>query len=172
MKNMTSKFRFFGFMFFLSFFGNSQDFNRFPDLKTKINIHKSGPYVGLQKGLFNVVELGGEYQWKKVKWVKPKTFSVNAGMNYNFQENVLGYDAGFWFKTGRLNLTYGAAICYRTDFTRGEIGFAPIIGFKLAQFHLQTGCIFFAAPMSYIKTNTFFISLRFVLINRRKFDFD
>ena len=169
---MTSKFWIFGFMFLLSLHGNSQDTIRFPELKTKIHVHKSGAYVGLQKGLYNVVELGGEYQWKKLKWVKPKTFSVNAGMNYNFQENVLGYDAGFWFKTGRLNLTYGAAICYRTDFTRGEIGFAPIIGFKLAQFHLQTGCVFFAHPLSYVKTNTFFISLRFVLINRRKFDFD
>ena len=172
MKNMVRKFRIFGLICLLSFYANSQNINKLPELKTKINIHKSGPYVGLQKGLYTVVELGGEYQWKKVKWVKPKTFSLNAGMNYNFQDNVLGYDTGFWFKTGRLNLTYGAAICYRTDFTRGEIGFAPIIGFKLAQFHLQTGCNFFAHPVSYVKTNTFFISLRFVLINRRKFDFD
>lgn len=168
---MISKLQLLGLFLLLTSIGNTQEKKIFPDLKTKISIHKSGAYIGFQKGLYNVVELGGEYQWKKVKWIKPKTYSVNAGMNYNFQDNVLGYDTGFWFKTGRLNLTYGAHVCYRTDFTRGEVGFAPIIGFKFAQFHLQTGYNFLSNSSTYIRTNTLFISLRFVMINRRKFDF-
>ena len=37
---------------------------------TKINISKSGPYIGIQKGQLMNLEIGYEYQWKKVKLVK------------------------------------------------------------------------------------------------------
>jgi len=133
----------------------------------KVNRTKSGPYVGLQKGKFTVLEIGGEKQWKRVTWKKPKTHALRLGANYNFKYNVLGYDIGYWFKLGRLNLTYGANLVCRTDFTTYSFGFSPTVGYKLQQFHLQTGYHFLSNPINTFETNSLFISLRYVLINER-----
>jgi hypothetical protein len=141
-------------------------------LKSDITVRKSGPYIGLQRGVYLIPEFGGEMQWKKVKLINPITNAVHVGFTYNFLRNVLGYDMGYWFKTGRLNLTYGANLIYRTDFTHDKIGFAPVLGFKFTQLHLQTGYHFMAPFSPEIKTNTFFVSLRFVLVNNRSIDFD
>jgi hypothetical protein len=144
----------------------------FSNLKTKITIRKTGPYIGIERGKYSLIEFGGEMQWKKVKWIKPTTNAIHTGMNYNFENNVLGYDVGYWIKTGRLNMTYGANLCYRTDFTHDRVGFAPVIGYKLAQFHFQTGYHFLNRVPNFTTTNTFFVSLKLVLVNNRKIDFD
>jgi hypothetical protein len=137
-----------------------------------IHVRKSGPYFGVQRGLFWVGEVGGEMQFKKVKLVKPVTQAIHTGVNYNFTNNVLGYDAGYWIKFGRFNFTYGGNVIMRTDFKQTSVGFAPMVGFKLTQFHIQTGYNFLT-PSSTVKlTNTFFIALRFVLINKRDWDVD
>ncbi len=146
--------------------------NIFSNLKTKITIRKSGPYFGIQRGKYTLFEMGGEMQWKRVKWIKPITNAVHTGLNYNFEDNILGYDAGYWFKTGRLNMTYGANLCYRTDFTHDRIGFTPVIGYKLTQLHLQVGYHFLSPSPNFSTTNTFFIALKLILINNRKIDFD
>ncbi len=169
---MTSKIIAISLFFFFIFQVHSQENKWFSKLKTEINVRKSGPYVGLQKGLYTVVELGGEYQWKKLKWIKPFTNALHVGMNYNFINNVIGYDFGYWCKAGRLDLTYGANVCYRSDFTHSQIGFTPVIGFKFTQLHLLTGYHFLTVSKTPIMTNTLFISLRFVMINKRKVDFD
>lgn len=173
---MKSNIKYIGFITFLSFCSLSYGFEfmnpDFPKLKKEIKVRKSGAYIGIQSGQYTVLELGGEFQWKKVKLIKPITNSVHGGFNYNFKYNVLGYDAGYWFKTGRLNLTYGANIIFRTDFTYSKIGFAPVIGFKFTQLHLQTGYHFLTPATHVIPTNTFFVSLRFVMINNRKVDCD
>jgi len=145
---------------------------KFPELKTEINVRKSGPYIGIERGKYNVFELGGEFQWKKVKLIKPFKNAIHIGLNYNFTNNILGYEAGYWFKTGRMNFTYGVNLCYRTDFTHDKIGFSPVIGFKFTQLHFQTGFNFLSDFKHPIPTNTFFVSLRFVIINHRKIDFD
>lgn len=173
---MENKFSVLTIFLIVSFSIISQEKERskfhFPNLKTEINVRRSGPYFGLQRGLYLVPEFGGEMQWKKVKLINPITNAVHVGFNYNLKYNVLGYDLGYWFKTGRLNLTYGANIIYRTDFTYSKIGIAPVLGFKLSQLHLQTGFHFMTPSFPSINTNTFFVSLRFVFINNRKIDFD
>jgi hypothetical protein len=136
----------------------------------KVNVTKSGPYIGVQRGKFMVLEIGGEKQWKRVTWKKPKTHAVRLGANYNFLENVLGYDVGYWFKLGRLDLTYGANIVCRTDFYNYRFGVAPVIGYKLQQIHLQTGFHFLSDPQFDFPTNTLFISLRYVMINESKWN--
>jgi len=138
----------------------------------KITVTKSGPYLGLQKGLYNVLEFGMEGQYKRVKLVKPVTHAGHMGFNFNFKRNVLGYDVGYWFKVGRLNLTYGANLVYRSNFTENRLGFAPVIGYKIWQLHLQTGYHFLGKLPDDFETNTLFISLRFVLINSRHVDID
>lgn len=145
----------------------------------EINVKKTGPYLGIQRGEYTVLEIGGERQWKQVRFRSPKTHAAHMGFNYNFKCNVLGYDIGYWLKPHRIGLTYGANIFYRTDFISSGLGLAPVIGFKFMWFHLQTGCHFMSRPKSGFETNTFFISLRAGLINDRdvkikrdKFDFE
>ncbi|MFT7344197.1 MAG: hypothetical protein ACI9XP_000780 [Lentimonas sp.] len=138
----------------------------------KIELKRSGPYLGLQKGMYNVAEFGAEKQWTRVKLIRPVTHAARLGFNYNFKRNVIGYDLGYWFKTGRLNLTYGANLVARSDFSKTQFGIAPNIGYKFLQFHLQTGYHFFGADTNPIETNTLYISLKWVIINKRKLDID
>ena len=133
----------------------------------EVSTTKSGPYLGLQRGAYNVMEFGIEGQFKKIKLIKPVTHAFHMGFNYNFFRNVLGYDAGYWFKAGRLNLTYGLSFAYRTNFDQYRLGLIPAIGFKFTQLHLQTGVHLLTKVDPFFPTNTFFISLRFVLINNR-----
>ena len=56
-----------------------------------IHVRKSGPYFGVQRGLFWVGEVGGEMQFKKVKLIKPVTQAIHTGVNYNFTHNIFGF---------------------------------------------------------------------------------
>ena len=142
----------------------------FPRRIPKINMTKSGPYLGIQQGKQMILELGGERQWKQVKLVKPNTQAASIGGNYNFRYNVIGFDLGYWFKRGRLDFTYGARVVYRSDFESNSFGIAPVVGYKILQFHLQAGYHFLTKPKYQFETNTLFVSLRFVLINNRDLD--
>lgn len=133
----------------------------------KINMTKSGPYLGIQQGKHMIFELGGERQWKQVKLIKPNTQAASIGGNYNFRYNVIGFDLGYWFKRGRLDFTYGARVVYRSDFENHSFGIAPVVGYKILQFHLQAGYHFLTKPKDQFETNTLFVSLRYVLINNR-----
>ena len=137
---------------------------------TKINISKSGPYVGLQKGQFMNLEIGYEYQWKKVKLVKPKTNSLHLGISYNYFNNVLGYEFGYYNKTGRANFTYGINSIYLTDFVHNRIGITPVIGYKFFGFHLQAGYNLLTPVANFKKVNSPFLSLRFFILNKRDID--
>lgn len=142
---------------------------RISDWKTpKVTSFKSGPYIGYQRGAFNVLELGYEGQFKRVKLIKPVTLSAHAGFNYNLFQNVLGYDMGGWGKVGRLNLTFGANAVLRTDFSNTKVGLAPVVGFKFGPLHLQTGYHFLSNRAIPMATNTFFVSLHFTFIQNRK----
>ena len=98
--------------------------------------------------------------------VHPHTNALHAGFNYDFKQKVLGYELGYWNKVGRLNLSYGLNTSYQTNFVSDLFAISPVIGFKLSQFHLQTGYNFTTRKASLIPTNSFFISLRFVFIQK------
>jgi hypothetical protein len=137
-----------------------------------IDLEKFGPYLGLQRGKFSSLEFGVEYQLKELALFKPETQAVHAGVNYDLSNNVLGYEAGYWFKKGRMNLSYGANLIFRTDYSTNALGISPVVGFKLAQFHLQTGYNYLPSAPSSMLVNRFFISLRFVFIQKWKFSLD
>jgi hypothetical protein len=139
-------------------------------IDASLNVVKTGPYIGLQQGKYLVLELGAERQWRKIRLLKAQTHALHIGFNYNFKYNVLGYDVGYWWRPSRLGLTYGGNLFFRTDFDSPKVGFAPVIGYKFWWLHLQTGYHFMARANEY-ETNTFFISLRFGIINDRNFDF-
>lgn len=133
-------------------------------------VKKTGPYFSLQQGKYLVPELGVERQWKQIKLATAFTHAIHMGFNYNFKYKVLGYDVGYWVKPSRIGLTYGGNLILRTDFDETRLGFAPVIGYKLVGFHLQTGYHFLSRSTTFTETNKFFISLRFVLINDRDVD--
>ena len=160
--------RFFVFLLILMF--NLKVFaNPFPK-PININLHKFGPYLGLQRGEFTSLEFGAEYQFKTLAWVKPTTQAVHFGFNYNLFHNVLGYDFGYWMKRGRFNLSYGANVIYRTDYNRSALGVTPLIGYKFSQLHLQTGYNILLNSIKPNAVNGFFISLRFVFIQNTNLD--
>jgi len=169
---MKNKIILFGFIFF-AFFVRSQELHlkQFHDISDiELDVNKFGPYVGLQQGKYSSIEFGAEYQHKNIKWIRPTTHSVHFGFNYNFPHNLLGYDLGYWYKAGRLNVTYGANIIFRTNYTQDAIGISPVIGYKIGQLHMQTGYNFLSRKPTNFPCNTFFMTLRFVLVQYRNFN--
>ena len=136
--------------------------------KKDILLIKTGPYFGLQQGKYLVPEFGLERQWQQIKIKSPATHAAHMGFNYNLKYKVLGYDIGYWFKTHRIGLTYGANFSMRTDFEHTSVGLTPVLGFKVWQFHFQTGYHFLTRTAVAFETNKFFVSARFVLINDRE----
>lgn len=137
-----------------------------------IKLKKTGPYFGYARGKFDTFELGVEHQIKKIRIKKPPTHAFHLGFNYNFKQHLMGYELGYWFRDGRLGLTYGGDFVLRTDFDNSRVGLGPAIGYKILAFHLQTGYHFLTKNAAMPETNTFFIRLRFTLIKERDWDFD
>ena len=96
---------------------------------TKLFQRNTGMVIGLQRGRYTFLELGGEAHWRKIGLVKPHIIGATANLAYNFSNNVLGYHAGIWMKRGSINLTYGADVNYFTDFNnRQSFGIGPSVG--------------------------------------------
>ena len=175
MKKNNSKIVVFGFLFvFLSstLFANP-DSLFYPK---KITI-KSGPYFGLQSGRFYALEYGWELQRKtREDLVHSNTTAIHHGFNASFDFSrlnpILGYDIGFWSRTGNFDLTYGLSAAVRTDLKQLRFGVCPSIGIKVWQLHVQTGMYvlapFYALDNSSFNSNTFFISARFLLVRHKK----
>ena len=136
----------------------------------KVKSQKSGPYIGYQRGKYDIIEFGAEMQLKKIRLKNPIVNGFRFGANYAIKENVLGFDLCYWRQEARLGLTYGGILSHRTNFDVSRIGFSPVIGFRILQFHLQTGYTFYTRAASFENLNTFFIALKFTLINNRDND--
>ena len=161
---------FISFLFLFSSFSQNKKFNWKDWKNTELNIRKSGPYIGYQRGQFSNLEAGYEFLWKKVKLIKPITHSLHLGMSYNLFNNVIGYEFGYYSKVGRVNFTYGLNAIYYSDFTHSKIGFSPVIGYKLYGFHLQAGANLFSSNPNFKSTNKLFLSLRFFILRNRDLD--
>ncbi len=133
----------------------------------EVNVTKTGPYLGIQRGKYTVAAAGVERQWKRITLRTAQTHAAHTGFNYNFRHNVLGFDLGYWFKPNRIGLTYGGNLFMRTNFDETRVGLAPVIGFKFWIAHLQAGYHFMAPIQDDFRTNQFFVSLRIGLITDR-----
>ncbi|MEY4351072.1 MAG: hypothetical protein RL078_1139 [Bacteroidota bacterium] len=159
----------------LSFAPKFNNFDLLQDRKEKTI--KSGTYFGLQSGRFYVLEYGWERQ-RKVKqgFLDHNTTALHHGLNvtYDFSRlnPVLGYDLGYWRRTGNFDLTYGLNAAIRTDLHQLRLGICPTIGIKVWQLHVQTGMYlmapFYAFNNATFNSNTFFISARFLLVKDKK----
>jgi hypothetical protein len=146
--------------------------------RRKLFQRNTGMIVGLQRGKYTSLELGGEAHWRKISLLKPRIIGATANLAYDFGNNVLGYHAGIWKKQGRVNLTYGADINYFTDFNnRQSFGIGPSIGFRFFGLHLVNGYTLLTkkntrndeAPLP---VNTFYMSLRYYFPVKNKFTWD
>lgn len=107
--------------------------------KAKLFQRNYGAILGVQRGKATFFEFGSEIHWRKVRLSNPRLIAATANVNYNIADNVLGYQAGFWTKRGRIALTLGANAGYYTDFNKGSFAIGPAVGFRLLGFHLTTG---------------------------------
>lgn len=144
----------------------------------KLFQRNTGMIIGLQRGKYTSVELGGELHWRKLSLLKPHLIGATANLSYNPGKNVLGYHAGVWMKHGHINLTYGADITYFTDFNnRQAIGIGPSVGFRLFGFGLVNGFNVISANHSKteeapLPVNTFYMSLRYYVPVKNEFTWD
>lgn len=144
----------------------------------KLFQRNTGMILGLQRGKYTSLELGGEAHWRKISLLKPSIIGATANLDYNFGNNVLGYHAGVWKKQGRINLTYGADVNYFTDFNnRQSFGIGPSIGFRLFGFHLVNGYTLLIKKKTKnaeapLPVNTFYVSLRYYFPVKNGFTWD
>jgi hypothetical protein len=132
------------------------------------DIIRTGPYIGIQKGNYFNVEFGFERQWKDLKFFGSNTSALYGGMNYNLRNGIIGGDIGGWKKLGFLGITYGGSILFRTDFVSSKAGFTPAIGIKISKFHFQMGYQFLFPLENELKTNEFYLSLRYKIWSQKK----
>jgi hypothetical protein len=144
----------------------------------KLYQRNTGVIIGLQKGKYTSIELGGEAHWRKISLTKPRVVGATANMEYNYEKNVIGYKAGMWMKRGRINLTYGANVSYFTNFDDGHrFGIGPSIGFRLLGFHMVNGYTFLTKdnsenPENRVDVNPLYLSLRYYIPVHNSFTWD
>lgn len=147
------------------------------NLDRKHNTIKTGTYYGLQSGRFYAFEYGWELQKKsRYDFFHSNTTAVHHGLiaSYDFSRlnPILGYDLGFWSRTGNIDFTYGLSAAVRTDLRQLRFGICPSIGIKVWQLHVQTGMYllapFYALNNITFNSNTFFISARFLVVKNKR----
>lgn len=141
--------------------------------KKKLLQRNHGVILGLQRGVVTAIEMGVEAHWRKLSLRDPRIVGATANLNYNFGKHVVGYQAGMWMKTGRINLTYGGNVVYYSNFKGlSRYGLGPAVGFRLAGFHLINGYNFLAGDKEMDGANTLYMSLRYYFPLENKFTWD
>ena len=144
-----------------------------PILGKTLYQHNRGAIVGIQRGAVTDIELGVEAHWRKLSLFNPNILGATANFNYNFGHNVIGYQAGFWMKHGRVNLTYGGNVMYYTNFhSLNQYGIGPAVGFRLAGFHLINGYNFLFGDKEFDGANTLYVTIRYYFPIENKFVWD
>ena len=136
MKSMVKKFDLIAFCFLLPFLGMGQ----LKDIElpeSKLVMIKYGPFIGVEQGVYTNVHFGLERQVKQLRLIKPNSWAINVQFDYNYKQAMAGAQTGFWYKTSRADLTYGARVVWQSDFDHHRFGISPNIGYKIAQFHFQ-----------------------------------
>jgi hypothetical protein len=139
----------------------------------KLHQRNSGAVLGIQRGRYTSLELGGEAHWRKISLKKSHITGATVVMEYNPFNNIIGYKAGMWMKRGRVNLTYGGNLVFFNDYKgKSRYGLAPSIGFRLAGFHLVNSYNILGGDKDLSKVNTLHLSLRYFFPVDNKFTWD
>jgi|Laugrefabdmm15dn_1035133.scaffolds.fasta_scaffold32490_2 hypothetical protein len=138
------------------------------DSRFNFNKIQSGPYFGIQQGRNIVVELGYERRNKEIQFKSPNTHAFDLGANYDYKAKLVGADLGYWFRPNRIGFTFGAQIAARTNFNKAMFGVSPLIGYKIWLLHANAGYNWYPNKISGVYTNTLFVSVRLILVNKSK----
>ena len=144
----------------------------------KLYQRNTGMIIGLQRGKYTSLELGGEAHWRKISLLTPHIIGATANLSYNPGRNVLGYHTGVWMKRGHINLTYGADVNYFTDFNnRQAIAVGPSVGFRFFGFDLVNGFNFVSSTSGKtteapLPVNHLYMSIRYYFPVKNEFTWD
>ena len=139
----------------------------------KLYQRNTGALLGVQRGQYTFIEMGGEAHWRKIGLKKSNITATSVTMEYNPLNHVIGYKAGMWTKRGHVNLSYGGNLVFYNDFKgKSRYGLGPAVGFRLAGFHLINGYNFLAGNKELSKVNTLYIALRYYFPVNNKFTWD
>lgn len=123
-----------------------------------------GLLVGYERGRNDFLQVGYEYNWKKIRLRRPVIRAVDGFMEYNFWENVLGFKAAYWQRHGRAKLTYGGHAGYFSNFENSSLSIGPSVGFRILGFHGQAGYNFLLNdPDREIAANRLYLSINFFI---------
>ncbi len=144
------------------------------ELRAKLHQRNFGAILGVQRGKYTFFEFGAEHHWRTISLTNPRIYALGANAAYNFGHNSMAYNAFFWHKRGRVNLTYGLNLIYLTNFENDRFGGGPMVGFRLLGFHLNTGYNFLTKDKTIeqeevAKANPMYISLRYYFPVDNKF---
>lgn len=138
-------------------------FNLFRKIEVNRLVKKQGVYIGYERGLYDIFEVGSDYQRKRVIGKKVTINGITFGLQYNLRENIGCYNLGYYHQKNHVGMTYGAEITGVTNFKEIQPALSPLIGFKISGFHLQSGYKFIYPVLSDISSNTFFFRIRFTI---------
>lgn len=144
-------------------FGNKEDKDQ-NDKKDRRKFYQSsnGLLIGYERGRNDFLQVGYEYNWKKIRLQKPVIRAVDGFVEYNFWENVLGVKAAYWQRHGRMKFTYGGHIGYFSDFNEITPSIGPSVGFRIIGFHGQAGYNILLKDTD-IQANKLYLSLNFFI---------
>jgi len=138
-------------------------FNLFRKVEINRLVKKQGVYVGYERGIYDVFEVGSDNQRKRVIGKKVTINGITSGLQYNLRENIGCYNIGYYRQKSHVGMTYGFEISGVTNFKEIQPTFSPLIGFKISGFHIQSGYKFIYPVLSDISSNTFFFRIRFTI---------
>lgn len=122
----------------------------------------NGLLIGYERGRNDFIQVGYEYNWKKIRLKKPVIRAVDGFVEYNFWENVLGMKAAYWQRHGRMKFTYGAHAGIFSDFDEASLSVGPSVGFRIIGFHGQAGYNIMLDRTD-IQANKLYLSLNFFI---------
>jgi hypothetical protein len=133
----------------------------------KIKTSRYGLLLGVQRGKTTFFEMGVQKHWKNISIEKSRMYALSAVVDYNYEHNILGYQAALWTKKG-VDLTYGINTAFFSNFEHHKFGAGPVVGFRFVGFHLTTGYNFLvstspAAANTLNNVNNLYISLRYFI---------
>lgn len=149
-------------------FGLNQDKDKDKKERRKFYQSSRGPLLGYERGRNDFIQLGYEYNWKKIRLKEPVIRAVDGFAEYNFWENVLGVKVAYWQRHGRMKLTYGGHVGYFTDFEYSSPSVGPSVGFRILGFHGQAGYNFLLSNRREIEANRLYLSLNYFLPRHSK----
>jgi hypothetical protein len=133
------------------------------DKKEKLKVYQSsrGYVIGYERGRSDMIQLGYQYNWKKIRLKQPVIRAVEGYAAISPFTGVYGLQGGYWQRHGRLKLTYGGRVGAFTNFDASTLSIGPALGFRILGFHGQGGFNLLSNPE--VQANRLYASINFFI---------